>query len=400
MPALRGVTLMELLAVLAIVSMMMALGVGTYVKMSTTFKEQGAASQLDVALRQARNAAVSANAPAFVELDVEHRRIVPWVYHTVGFWHFEDRNDLGKTTGAYHDAIMRGAESYPDGKVGKCVRLREGACVELGSDPDFDCEDGGYLEAYIRPATYVFTGDNFVFSKKNAYYLKVGLRGILEGNSGGKTVKSTGYSIVPGRWSKVAMAWDRHSTRLLVDDCLVGAGLGGKTPLSDYPLMVGHETASLDGLVDEVRVMSAAPGNVLEFPKNCSFKHTAAPWNAVYFAGDGSLDLRYHAGPLSITIIQGPRTRTVNISMLGQTSIAEVEHVESQDQGAATAAAPPPSNKLKLSGPDGSEAPPKAKAPDAKNTSAEKQGQAPPPAAKSGEIKAPSVKPDGKGEAK
>jgi len=332
-----GITLLEMLAVLFILSMLMALSVAAYWRMGQSFKEQGAAAQLDVALRQARNAAISANAPAWVELDTEARRIVPWVYRTVGFWHFEDRSDFGKTTGAYHGAIMHGGQLFPEGKVGKCARLQEGAYIELGADPDFDCEDGGYLEAYVRPASYTFAGDNFIFFKKNAYSLKVGNGGVLVGNAGSKTLQAPGYHIVPGRWTKVAFAWDRQTTRLLVDDCLIAVGPGSRPPLTDYPLLIGHETASLDGLVDEARVMTAAAGNTLQLPRTFTIKHTAAPWSAVYFAADGSLDMRYHAGPLSVTLLFGQRARTVSISMLGQTTRQEVENVEA---AAAPGAAP------------------------------------------------------------
>ena len=374
-----GVTLLELLSVLAILSMMMAISIGAYVRMSRVFREQAAAADLDVALRQARNAAISANAPAFVEIDVQKRRIVPWVYHTVGFWHFEDRSDFGRTTGAYHNAIMRGAESFPEGKVGKCARLRENCFVDLGAEPDYDCEDGGYLEAYIRPASYTFAGDNFVFFKKNAYYLKVGLRGVLVGNAGGKTVQSSGYHIVPGRWSKVALAWDHSSTRLLVDDCLVGVGPGGKTPISDYPLLVGHETASLEGLVDEVRVMSASAGNVLQLPNSYTIKHTAAPWSAVYFASDGTLDLRFHAGPISITLVKDDRLRTVAISMLGQTTRTEVERIETKDVAVAAAGPAPANKKLTVyaAGGGGAQPKPDDQAKKAKSPEPDKKGQEP-----------------------
>jgi len=372
----RGLTLLEMLAVLTIVSLMMGLSVGVYLHMNRVFREQGAAAALDVALRQARNAAISAGAPAFVEIDVEKRRIVPWVYHTVGFWNFEDRTDFGRTTGAYRDAMMRGAELFPEGKVGKCARLRENCFVDLGADPDYDCEDGGYLEAYIRPACYTFIGDNFVFFKKNAYYLKVGLRGVLVGNAGGKTVQSVEYHIVPGRWSKVAMAWDHYSTRLLVDDCLVGLGPGGKTPVSDYPLLVGHETASLEGLVDEVRVMSASAGEAVQLPSGYSIKHTAAPWSAVYFASDGTLDIRYHTGPVSITLLKDNRARTVAISMLGQTTRAEVEQIETKDEVVAAAASAPASKKLTVYNTEDGGTPPKPKdqAPKTKTPAPDKKG--------------------------
>jgi hypothetical protein len=192
-------------------------------------------------------------------------------------------------------------------------------------------------------------------------------------------VKSTDYHIVPGRWTKVAFAWDRYSTRLLVDDCLVGIGPGGRPPLSDFPLLIGHETASLEGLVDEARVMSAAPGNALQLPLSYTIKHNATPWNAVFFAPDGSLDMRYHAGPISITLTKNSRARTVSISMLGQTTRAEVENVE-KEVGSAPAGAP--SAKIRALNPDDAKAPaspPKTAAPSADQPKSETAPKDAPP---------------------
>lgn len=348
----HGLTMIELLAVIMIVLMMLGFSGAVYWRMSRAFKEQGAAADLDVALRQVRNSAVTANAPAFVELDVENKRIVPWVYKTVGFWHFENRSSLGMTSGPYHMATMRGADLFPDGKVGKCALIHDGAHVDAGSDPDFDLEDGGYLEAYVRPKTLDFNGDNYIFFKKNSYSLRIGLRGVLMGNAGNKTLKAETYHVVPGRWTKVAFAWDRQSTRILVDDGIIAVGPGSKPPITNNPLLIGHDTASMEGLIDEVRVLSASAGNTLQLSKFYEITHNAAPWSAIYFAADGSLDMRYHAGPIRVTLTQDHRARSVDVSMLGQITRAEMEKTGSGSGGSdvadSTTAKPPPPKGLTL----------------------------------------------------
>ena len=133
-------TLIELLLVISIMAVLLGLSAGAYWRMSSGFKEQGAASQLDLVLRQTRISAILANAPAFVEVDKENRRMTPWAYRTVGLWHFEDRDMYGKSSGArgiHFDAVMRGAELYPDGKIGKCAKMAPAACIELGSSNAF-----------------------------------------------------------------------------------------------------------------------------------------------------------------------------------------------------------------------------------------------------------------------
>jgi prepilin-type N-terminal cleavage/methylation domain-containing protein len=326
-PRSRGLTLLELIVVMAILVILMGMSAAVYVNMSKSFKEQGAFGDLDVILRQARNNAISNNAPAYVEIDVKGRRVIPWVYKTVGQWHFEKADGYGRSNGAIHNAKLQGATIYKDGKIGACVQLRDNSCIDVGASSDFDCDDGGSLEAYIKPLPIEQGGSGYIFYKEGAYELKINLKGELEGDAGTKTLRTDNpeYHIAPNRWTKVGFAWDRHSTRILVDDAVIATGPGAEPAVTGNPLYIGHPNGNFTGYVDEVRVMAASRGRALELPSIFSLEHTAAPWNAVYFAGDGSLDVRHHPGPVSISLL-GPKTkRTVTVSTLGLTTRSELE---------------------------------------------------------------------------
>lgn len=345
----RGVTLIEILTVVAILTALMGLSAFTYIRMSRNYKEQGAAADLDVVLRQARNSALLSNSPAFVQIDPDKGRVIPWLYKTVGIWHLEEKTSYGKTRGGMHDGVFRGGEIFPEGKIGKCARLRDTAHIDVGSDPDFDLEDGGYLEAYIRPTSYEFSGDNFILSKSGSYALWIRQGGVLCGEAGGKRVEAKNYKIAPNRWTKVAMAWDGLSLRLMIDDGLVGVGPGCKAPTTDAPLLIGHESASLIGLIDEVRVMAATGGNEFKIPPRTEVKLTNNPWNAIYFAPDGTLDMRFHPGPLSISLTSGNKIRTINVSMMGQTRRMEVDNtVPAEESQVAERPLPTAEQKKKL----------------------------------------------------
>jgi competence protein ComGC len=323
-----GMTLLELLVVMALMVTLLGLSASIYVQMSKRFKDQGAAASLELVLRQARNAALAANAPAFVELDAAEQRVVGWRYRTVGLWHFESMDEYGRSPGAYHEATLRGAKIFKEGKIGKCAQLGPRAYVDLGASPEYDLVDGGYLEAWVRlPAGYLFTGEDYIFYKKNSYYLKIGRGGTLLANAGQHgDLKSLNYRVCAGRWLKLAFAWDRHSTHILVDDAVVGRALGSKPLVSDHPLLIGHEdSGDVPLLVDEVRVMAAEPAVPLELPASCTLQHNTAPWDAIYFAADGTLDMHYHPGPVSVSLLDSAKKRTVTVSMLGQTTRLEVE---------------------------------------------------------------------------
>src|SRR5471030_2500953 len=61
--SVHGMTLIEILVVLAIFSILMALSAAGYWRAKKQSEQEGAVAQLDVLLRQVRNSAVSTNAP-------------------------------------------------------------------------------------------------------------------------------------------------------------------------------------------------------------------------------------------------------------------------------------------------------------------------------------------------
>lgn len=345
----RGFTLIEMLVVIAIVSTLMAIGAITFQRQSARMKADAVASTVDTAIRQARNSAIGTGAPAFVELDDQSdpQRVVAWGYRVVGLWHFEEGGF--ETKGAFnHRGIVRGCKPA-EGKIGKCLNFAGGGSVDCGSDPDFDLEEGGYLEAFVLGATD-FTTTQFIFKKKNAYSLAVGRDGVLTGNVGSQDLSALNFSLPPKRWTKVAFAWDRRNSMILIDDAVVAIGPAMKTRVSHDSLLVGDDQAAFVGLIDEVRVMAAIPGRAVELAGNTKLVHNAAPWKALHFAPDGGLDVRFHTGPVTVDLLQGEKKRSVFISMLGLTQRSEVESTvkDEEAEDKQVKAAPPPPARKKL----------------------------------------------------
>lgn len=329
-----GLTLVEILIVCGILGVLLSLGVASYWAMAKGYKEEGAAAHLDVMLRQLRNSSIATNAPSYLDIDSERNIFTPWATKTVALWHFEDSDENGRVLGSRHNAGLRGARIANFGKIGKCVRISNNAYIDAGSDPDFDLDDGGTLECYIRPDAQTFTGDSYIFNKSGCYSLRIVKWGVLVGEIGAtkntKAVRvySKTYKIVPGRWTKVALSWDRNITRVLADDQILATGPGAVAPISMNPLTIGEEGSGMEGLVDEVRILGAVSGGPFELPRTFNITHNTAPWNAIYFAGDGTLDMRYHTSPVSITIEQDGRARAVSVNMFGTTTRHEVEKVQ------------------------------------------------------------------------
>jgi hypothetical protein len=373
--------MVEMLVVLAILTSLMAIGAGAFILTSRRLKSEAAADSVEVAIRQTRNSALSAGTPAFVEFQQRDgkARVIPWGYRLVGMWRFEE-SDRRLSGGFKNISFVHGAKQV-EGKIGKGMALAymsgaHGAkgFVECSADPAFDCEDGGYLEAYVFPE-FDLPERQFVFRKKGCYSLAIEPDGLLAGRVGDKATQAESFQVPAHRWTKVALAWDRQSTRVMVDDAILGVGLGAKTPINDEPLIIGDGEFPLLGRVDEVKVMAAIRGNPIDLPQEVALTHTAQPWNALFFAPDGGLDLRYHLGPVTVELTQNEKRRTISVSMFGLTKRSAVERAqkpepeaESTAQAAARKAAerprPSPRPLLPARRPSsGSQAPPKPPAP-------------------------------------
>jgi type II secretory pathway pseudopilin PulG len=348
-PCSKGITLIELLVVIALFAAIMALSAGAYIMSSRRYRQQGAAAQLEVTIRQARNDALFAGAPSFVEFDTRRPapnppRIIPWGYRISGMWHFEEAGGKEASGGRGNRAFVNNCASA-DGKIGRAVAtgwIRNGqgvrGYVECLPNPDFDCEDGGYLEAYIF-VEFEIQQPQYVFRKPDCYSLYVNANGFLCGQVGRTTVEAPNFVIPMRRWTKVAMAFDKNSIRLLVDDAIVAVEAGEETPTRINPLYIGDSSAPILGRIDEAKVFTAVRGNPFELPATAKLTHNTAPWNAAFFTSDGQLDLRYHPGPITVNMILDRRVHPIYINMLGLTRRGEVEREKTEDELAAEEAA-------------------------------------------------------------
>ncbi len=340
--SLRGITLIELLVVIALFTTIMALSAGAYLMSSRRYREQGAAAQIEVTIRQTRNDALFAGAPAFVEFDTRRPapnppRLIPWGYRIAGMWHFED-GDTKEAVGVRGNrAFVNNCKSV-DGKVGRAVAtgwIRNGqgvrGYVECPPNPDFDCEDGGYLEAYIF-AEFDLQQTQYVFRKPDSYSLLLNAEGHLCGQVGRTTLEGTPFVVPMRRWTKVAMAFDKMSIRLLVDDAIVAVTAGDETPVRTSPLYIGDPSTPILGRIDEARIFTAVRGAPFVLPPGATLTHNAAPWNAAFFTADGQLDLRYHPGPITVHMTLDRKIFPVYVNMLGATRRGDVERARTDEE--------------------------------------------------------------------
>jgi hypothetical protein len=345
-----------MLMVITLVMALLGLGIMAFVRGSRQFKVEGMVDEVALALRHARQEAASTQAPGFVTIEKDPEQgtttLAAWGYRLVGMWHLEDGKKI--TAGAFNLNAHVNEAAFCPGKIGQGIRLvgqrtaksRFAGHLDCGDHPSFDCENGGFLEAYIFGLAD-FLSPQFVFRKKDCFALCVGRGGVLTGMVGKEEVRAKDYFIRPRRWTKVGMVWNESLIFLLADDAVVATGPGGPTPIKETSLLIGDDKMTFMGMVDEPRILAAVLGPKVRVPPQIEVTHNAAPWPRIHFAPDGGLDPRFHPGSLTVQFTQArgdTSTRKrygIEISQLGLTRRLEMQSIGEEGEVIEEQAAKP-----------------------------------------------------------
>jgi prepilin-type N-terminal cleavage/methylation domain-containing protein len=313
-----GFTMVEMLVVLAILGILMGISIGAFRK-SVPSRDVARNAVLD-ALRQARLFAVAENAPASVHLDLAEGEggwptVTARGRRTVGGWHLESTALEGWPDAAHGG----GLEEEPKGALGHAVALSDvdPSWVDFGASPAFDAEEGFALEFFVktlRPRSQV------LFSKGKGFTLRSEADGALTlevrvqrlDEQGQKKLlhlsqKTPAPVLVAGRFVKVVASYDGLEMRLSADDVVALDELAPRpeafAPDRESPLVAGSDDAPAGFTLDEVKfgifAGDSQPLRDMELGSGAQ---------AVHFAPDGTLDPRFHQGPVELLLIS-PRTR-------------------------------------------------------------------------------------------
>ncbi len=351
--ALAGFTLAELLTVVAILSMVGALGASAFQIARRQYVLTASAASVVGVIRAARNAAISSGVTARVVVDPIEGEIVSFGFETVGEWDFEREED-GAVLGARSaPASLRDGAATGKGYRGKGLKIGGAAHADCGNLSAYDLRAGVYAEAWIRwnapdgpaPANMGVRGGpasgggtkrrsssktstrtrvapvdeaDAILSKGTSYFLGLGRDGSLEGRIGEYGLRSVPGVVLPGRWTHVALWFDGEGVLLLADgiervtqrtdgsaDSSAGEASGGSgrrerisIPGTAEPLTIGGGR-SFNGDIDEVRLHGLVE----------PVRHALGPnekfvgWKKVIrFEPRGRLHPRYHETGLRVIL--------------------------------------------------------------------------------------------------
>jgi hypothetical protein len=316
---------MELLAVLAILSVLLGIGVGAFdqVRLGRAL----AVAQVKDALRATRLFAIEQSSRARFTFGGEGTRMLASGFVAAGNWHFEGQTDGWPT----QPSLEGGAERIPDGAIGGALRLPADSpgFVKLGTSPSFDAPLGLAVEAFVRvePGT-----GGVIVRKGNAFALSLTadarLRGAVQvaAASGERTgtaetlVAETSAHVTPGRWTRVGMEYDGFELRLSIDGVEQAAVAEQErrfpVPDPEADLVVGAQNPPFAGDVDEVRFAGVVARESPALPDGVVFAATGT----IVFDGSGRLDPAFHARPatLELKYEEGAKSRSVTVGLLGE----------------------------------------------------------------------------------
>lgn len=314
----RGLTLLELMLVMAVMGVVLGLGLGAFTAVDAP--DDYALSVVRSTLRRAANQSLVADTTTRVrfEREGEDSALLLQELFTAGTWHFEDAG----LEGAFGiDGGATNARVADDGFIGKALALGlEGAEArfDVEQDPAFDPTEGFMIELALRPEPGVEpSGHVLNLGRVVGVDLLPGgaVRGwiapsFLEGVSADSAsaaitsflfVESPARTVRPGQWSRVRLTYDRQTLALDVDGVpyeRLAADLAVR-PLAGPLVLSSRERQGFRGDVDKLVTSFYVMGDPVPLPKGVGFAPQVP--REVVFDG-GALDARVHTTDVTVPV--------------------------------------------------------------------------------------------------
>jgi prepilin-type N-terminal cleavage/methylation domain-containing protein len=294
----RGVTLIELVVVIAILAMMLGLAVVFLKNANRDLWVGAAANRASALLRTAHQYSRSSASPAWVVFRPKERTVHLLTRETTGEWHFEDE------TGAFGINAQMSAGSVVPGKVGKALRLG-GGMVTCGEIAYYAPDQGISIEFWLwkrQPR-----GRQSIISVGKLVELMVDAGGDLSARVGNITVAPQDARLPFKTWCYIQVFYAAGRLLLMVDGKPIGDAEGSVKWTESMPLVIGGSRGGFNGIIDELRAGVIVPRQKYLLEREVEFSFTGLKPNAkeeyiVHFDERGRLDATRHRSSVRIEI--------------------------------------------------------------------------------------------------
>jgi len=350
---MRGFTLLELLAVMAIIALVGGLGAGAYQVARRNYALAASAGRIQGIIRLARNTALGTGAPSVVTVDPVNHVITALAFERVGEWTFDSGgSETDVPLPAGEQDSNHGGSPVP-GRIGEALRFSGAGYFDCGSEGRYSVRTALFLEAWVRheleaaPKPPLEAASALrarprarrgaeaiatltIVEKAGAYALAMTQDGALVGSVGTWSVRTRAGAIPPSRWVYVSLRYDGRTVELSADGVprellpleeapsLASARptRGSKAPpekpllpppeaipSSTAPLTISSPTTPFRGDIDEVKVSGGL--EPVEYRWD-ALEHVIGWKKVLHFDGNGRLDARHHRGGVRIVLVELP----------------------------------------------------------------------------------------------
>jgi prepilin-type N-terminal cleavage/methylation domain-containing protein len=334
-----GFTLIEVLVVMAIISVLMGFGIGMYQSLSALGKATQARNTIIETMQAVKNTSLKLDAALVV--DPQGNLVYGLQFATVASCNFEPPIDPEADPGiiqglSYKSGRNNGGElqAFPFGHTGGGIGFPVGGEVNFANFADYDLREGVTIDIWVYPmanrtADLVRKGESYGLRLRRGSgapvvegFLNLGEITNAQGVVGaGKERFDTGtYQLKLNRWNGIRMKYDRNSISLSVD--AYGRGLVERfvkreenrpiRPDLDADLIVGSDTFS--GRMDDFKLYGILAGATRRLPSDVAIEGDEV--RTIFFSG-GKLDPRHHSAPETIVLIYEGVPRPITIGLLG-----------------------------------------------------------------------------------
>lgn len=203
----RGVTIVELLAVLAIIGILGGISIAAFISFGSHSKGMSFLNQVDALVRNTRNFSISQSSPSFILFDKEERKITSVGKRPVGVWHLEDLNGAKSTGGQGLDVETVGAALSPEGRYGNCLSFNGSDHAKVLPHHFLNPELGFALSAWIFPEEIVASKAQFIAQKEGDFDIYLGKENQILVNVEGVVISST-VPALQKEWTHVQVVFD------------------------------------------------------------------------------------------------------------------------------------------------------------------------------------------------
>lgn len=316
--AVRGVTLIEMVTVIVIISLLLGLSIAIFRNANRDLGVRAATNHFVALLRAVHDEARMRHSPAWVVIDVQENGCYAMTKEVVGEWHFEDT----VTTGAFGKNGRVTSGTFVPGRIGQGLQFQGSTTVECGEFPIYADNQGVAIEFWYyrqnvaRRQTICTIGSQFEIAIEASGRLSVRCGDLLFG-SGDVTLRFA------DRWYFIELIYDGREAQLFVNQALLGTREGKVTWQKNQNLTIGAAKSGFTGILDEFRLS-------VVFAQTKYFLPSESKWElpngyvpsgksdfVIHFDSEGRLDRRKHGRALKFTIKSPAESREIILNLTG-----------------------------------------------------------------------------------